>query len=244
MTLAATRAAAFADGVRRRARVLSPARPGGHGLRRPRRARGVTPVERVLRAGPRSVRAGAPRGARIEVRVSLAFRFARVRATERAAAREQAPTPPPQVLRAEPGLRAGGGRVFALPGRPDATGRPPAREERAVASDARVSRPVAPAPLVLRHAGAPGAPLRTEAPAAPAPRSAPPVLALVHRAAPAPAPGTTPTTPPAAGATGGGQALTPLPPLTAADLPRVVERVVGEIDRRVTAARERRGWTA
>jgi hypothetical protein len=33
-------------------------------------------------------------------------------------------------------------------------------------------------------------------------------------------------------------------PLTAADLPSVIDRVVGELDRRVTAARERRGWTA
>jgi hypothetical protein len=33
-------------------------------------------------------------------------------------------------------------------------------------------------------------------------------------------------------------------PLTAADVPGVVDQVVREIDRRVTAARERRGWTA
>lgn len=33
-------------------------------------------------------------------------------------------------------------------------------------------------------------------------------------------------------------------PLTAADLPSVIDRVVGELDRRVTAARERRGWTS
>ena len=33
-------------------------------------------------------------------------------------------------------------------------------------------------------------------------------------------------------------------PLTAADLPGVVDQVVREIDRRVVAARERRGWTA
>jgi hypothetical protein len=32
--------------------------------------------------------------------------------------------------------------------------------------------------------------------------------------------------------------------LTAADLPAVIDRVVGELDRRVAAARERRGWTA
>jgi hypothetical protein len=35
-----------------------------------------------------------------------------------------------------------------------------------------------------------------------------------------------------------------IPPLTAADLPSVIDRVVHELDRRVTAARERKGWTA
>jgi hypothetical protein len=32
--------------------------------------------------------------------------------------------------------------------------------------------------------------------------------------------------------------------LTASDLPGVVDHVVREIDRRVVAARERRGWTS
>jgi hypothetical protein len=38
--------------------------------------------------------------------------------------------------------------------------------------------------------------------------------------------------------------VTTVAPLTAADLPSVIDRVVGELDRRVTAARERKGWTA
>jgi hypothetical protein len=81
------------------------------------------------------------------------------------------------------------------------------------------------------------------------PTRTPQPVAMVHRAQtsaaqPVPAPtrqrpgtdititGWPPNLPPAA------------PPLTTADLPTVINRVVNELDRRVIAARERKGWTA
>lgn len=91
--------------------------------------------------------------------------------------------------------------------------------------------------------------------AVPAPRQAPTRVELVHRqlapsavstsgewpagvraSAAAQRPGWGPTAagmPPAPGAA----------PLTDADVPRVVDHVVRELDRRVVASRERRGWT-
>lgn len=43
---------------------------------------------------------------------------------------------------------------------------------------------------------------------------------------------------------GGSPTTAGVAPLTAADVPRVVDHVVREIDRRLVASRERRGWTA
>lgn len=43
---------------------------------------------------------------------------------------------------------------------------------------------------------------------------------------------------------GGSPPIAGAAPLTAADVPRVVDHVVREIDRRLVASRERRGWTA
>lgn len=54
-----------------------------------------------------------------------------------------------------------------------------------------------------------------------------------------------PTPPPPLSVPWNGEPVRPsADPLTAADLPTVIDQVVGELDRRVTAARERRGWTA
>lgn len=87
----------------------------------------------------------------------------------------------------------------------------------------------------------------------PAPRTGP--VAMVHRAptpsSASPGPRVEPTPPGLsvhwADPTGTRTAARPAPgatPMTLADLPGVVERVVTEIDRRVAAARERKGWTA
>jgi hypothetical protein len=117
-----------------------------------------------------------------------------------------------------------------------------------------------PVPLV-RRADPPAFPAQARAtPAARALRSAPPPVELVHRRPASPAfeaaanrpagarvngtaaPGTRWAGPRWADA--GAPAAPGAAPLTAADVPGVVDQVVREIDRRVVAARERRGWTA
>lgn len=101
--------------------------------------------------------------------------------------------------------------------------------------------PAAPTPIDLAHRRTRGATASRRIVAS---------VPLVHRAAPAAAapsavPASRPPVTPTAGLKwDGAGAVIPLPPLTSADIPQVVDRVVGEIDRRLTAARERRGWTA
>ena len=88
-------------------------------------------------------------------------------------------------------------------------------------------------------------------------RSAPARVEIVHRqpgasTAPAPESGAHRSAEgegrPAAWRTAAGQGVVPsvpgATPLTAADVPGVVDHVVREIDRRLVASRERRGWTA
>ncbi|MTH70309.1 hypothetical protein GJ743_18255 [Agromyces bracchium] len=106
------------------------------------------------------------------------------------------------------------------------------------AIDAPSLTPGHPAPLVRR-----ALPRRAASPA-PAP-AVPMIPVLPARIPSADAPPATPATiPPIAARWSDEQAPTAVPVLGAADIPAVVERVVGELDRRVTAARERRGWTA
>lgn len=81
------------------------------------------------------------------------------------------------------------------------------------------------------------------------PTRTPHQIAMVHRAqAPAEQLASAPTgqRPGAAATVTGWPPNLPVgtPPLTTADLPTVIDRVVHELDRRVTAARERKGWTA
>jgi hypothetical protein len=121
-----------------------------------------------------------------------------------------------------------------------------------------------PVPLV-RAVSPPAAPARTN-PAARAASGALPPVELVHRMPAPQASGAAASRP--ADARVNGTAARPGPrwadlgrldlgrpdlgraaaagaaPLTAADVPGVVDQVVREIDRRVVAARERRGWTA
>ncbi|GGK63429.1 hypothetical protein [Ornithinimicrobium pekingense] len=133
----------------------------------------------------------------------------------------------------------------SLRGSPAGAGQPLARAQNSRPSDpvrrtrARVTAVSGQPPRGHVPSSAPGArPVAmvhrapTPSSASPAPRvePAPPGLS-VHWADPT---GTRAPTPPAPGAT----------PMTLADLPGVVERVVTEIDRRVAAARERKGWTA
>lgn len=127
-----------------------------------------------------------------------------------------------------------------------------------------VLRPTAPASVEERRRSRPGpAALRPgrpgtgDAAASTAHRPAPTRVAIVHRE-----PGTSSSTTPgpathgaaetevrsAAWRAAAAQAAAPTPPgatpLTAADVPGVVDHVVREIDRRLVASRERRGWTA
>jgi len=116
-------------------------------------------------------------------------------------------------------------------------------------------QPTWPAVSLVHTALPPAAPV-LGTPAARASRGALPPVELVHRLPSAPAPGAVTSRPADARVNGtdfpagtrwagpGGPARTGATPLTAADVPGVVDQVVREIDRRVVAARERRGWTA
>jgi hypothetical protein len=146
--------------------------------------------------------------------------------------------------------------------------RPPARGAAAAAAKypgvvfrdqirpaAVAGQPAWPAVSLVHTALPAAAPVRGT-PAARASRGVLPPVELVHRLPSAPASGAVTSRPADARANGtdspagtrwagpGGPAGPGATPLTAADVPGVVNQVVREIDRRVVAARERRGWTA
>ncbi len=120
---------------------------------------------------------------------------------------------------------------------------------------ATAARPVSPVDAPV-HRQDPRAAADVVAPGVRAPRPGPTRVELVHRQ-PVPSPGSTPREGPAlvrssaaSQRPGWGPAAAATPhepgaaPLTDADVPRVVDHVVRELDRRVVASRERRGWTS
>lgn len=254
---AASRAAAFADRVRRRVA----ARPGGRigrgighrgawpaGRSRRGGEMGASTVQRVLRSEPRTWPQRSAASGRIDVRIALALRLAGGGAAVGTGVR----TRPLQVMQLRRGIHrqpVAGTRDRPASTRPAVTALRWEGEDgrRASAESAawrrRQRTPSAPPAIVLRHARRTiggGAARRTSGPT-------PPIVPLVHRTASA-SPAS--SVPPADRATSSASvhwsnaAPGAAAPLTSADLPQVIERVVGEIDRRVTAARERRGWTA
>lgn len=255
--IAASRAAVFADAVRRRVA----ARPGGRiGRRIDHRGAsptgrswgvgqaGASTVERVLRSGVRTWPQRPAASGRIDVRIALALRLAREAAAIGAGVRPR-PLEVMQLRRGIPRQPVLGTRERPASTTPAAIVLRWAAEAGRGASDGKAAgrrwqrTASAPPPLVLRHAGRTiggGAPDRGGA-------STPPPVALVHRTALEPPPRSgSPTDPETVAASVRWHDSAPetAAPLTSADLPHVIERVVGEIDRRVTAARERRGWTA
>jgi len=230
------RAIAFADAVRRRVR----ARPG-----RVRRrgwavaGNGPAATEQILRRRGRAgvVHQHRHAGAQVQVRLAVAFDLGGRRPaggpwtvwrTVAAPVLRAAPTVVPHAATARPPHRPARIELLAsraattspntLPTRVPSTTSFPAPVGRRAASTTPRHRT---SPVVMTHrvpAAAGPAAVRSAA-------SASSQSTALHWPADAPAsPGAT--------------------PLTAADLPSVIERVVGELDRRVTAARERRGWTA
>lgn len=220
------RAKEFADAVRGRARA------------------GVRPstVALVHRLGIRRLVVHAHEhrhaGAVSHVRLNLALGVrvvdgARPRTESRVAPARLAPTPVRQEQLARRSLDVAPPARVA--GRPPASPAPrsPERRMRTAAPPSRVRAvPVAP---VARAEAAPA--LRAQ-----------PAVPLIHRVG-----SPDPTAPAAAARASAGSAsdMRAFPPavpsapvLTTADLPIVVDRVVGEIDRRIAASRERRGWVA
>jgi hypothetical protein len=187
---------------------------------------GAAPGQVDLRVYLRVVAPGRPRPAGARPRP------ARARAQERSTASD-----PPLVLAADTARLAERVRHHA---RWEGSAPPPLPAAVAVASSAATGaaapgRPVPPATappggerpaIVLRRPPAQGPAMAAAAPVEAA-RPAPETPSERSRLTPGP---------------GGGRAGAA--PLTAADLPVVVDRVVREIDRRVVAARERRGWTS
>jgi hypothetical protein len=124
------------------------------------------------------------------------------------------------------------------------------------ATAATVARQPAGRPLVHRPTPSPHVSAARATSAFPALRSAPPQIELVHRLlTPSALEAATHRSAdarmnPTASRSGPGWADMRAPiapgstPLTTADLPGVVDQVVRDIDRRVVAARERRGWTS
>lgn len=237
------RTIAFADAVRRRRRPRA-VRPLG----RDWAARGGYPstIEQLPRRTRRAVVVHRHRHTGHQLRLRLAVVMAAGRGLPAASPRTVTPTAAAQVAR---GVR------LAVPRTPPAA--PPQhpagirlRVLTMTAPGPKARLPEAP-PIALRalsgrqEAVATTAPQRlatTERPAGPVPmvhRAALPVHPAVSRGVA----GTNPPQPPSVRWLDNAAPPAGVTPLTAADLPSVVDRVVGEIDRRVTAARERRGWT-
>lgn len=235
------RALAFATGIRRRVaphatRLRVRSWRAGES-RMPR-------LDRVLRLAARPLVVHEHRHAgptSVGLRLALTLRADGGRAPHR---RDQSPAPAPAPRTAVSALQAWRSPEprRARSDRPSrdagiATASSPIGRVAAMATVAPVAPGVRRAPLVLRAA--------TRAAAS---RIVPSAVPFVHRSpAVAPAPSraeVTPTAAPVAVRWGEAPEAPAMPPLTSADIPRVVDRVVGEIDRRLVAARERRGWTA
>lgn len=246
------RAATFAEAVRGRVRPR-PARVLGDGWAaldgRPSTA------ERVLRVASRPGATHLHRhaGAQLNLRLAVAFgvtnqwRPERTRTIWRTApATAPGPTGNATSIPPAAGARPRPTPIGVLLARagattPDAVTRLSSRATTPDAAARPSSRATAPAVTAVRRGrGAATGPYRAASP-----------VAMTHRA-----PAATTAAPPQRPAAGAPQPLgvawatDPAPgrvgaqPLTAADLPSVIDRVVGELDRRVTAARERRGWTS
>ncbi len=235
------RAADFAAGVRLRVGMRGDAGAAGGGGRRGARA-GVEPAPRVWRAAVRPaiwhVERHHASATRTDVRLALHL-------TINGAGRGRTAAPPlthvlparsgqpgAAISRADDSAQAPPGSIAMIlamaphaPRRDGALrGMPRAYPSRGAAQTA--SRPHTPTRVPLVHRATetvsrpPAASMTGVAPQSPAPMTA--LRFEDPRGAPAPA----------------------SVPLTAADLPRVVDRVMGELDRRIVAARERKGWTA